>query len=135
MARSITDVTQRHCGLVPDGQTGISLNPNLAVGRDRFNICQVLDGQGRDLTNANANMQEILSNWVNSTPARVTSLPLQRDHVILLDNVGRQQVKGIDTRLSHTFELSAGKLGLIWIGHTIYRLNVIKPAQMKSNRW
>lgn len=134
MARSITDVTQRHCGLVPDGQTGISLNPNLAVGRDRFNICQVLDGQGRDLTNANANMQEILSNWVNSTPARVTSLPLQRDHVILLDNVGRQQVKGIDTRLSHTFELSAGKLGLDldWTHYLSFERNKAGSDEIES---
>lgn len=134
MARSINDVTQRHCGLVPDGQTGISLNPNLAVGRDRFNICQVLDSQGRDLTNANANMQEILTSWVNSTPARVNSLPLQRDHVILLDNVGRQQVKGIDTRFRHTFEFSSGKLGLDvdWTHYLSFERNKAGSDEIES---
>ncbi|GGW54060.1 TonB-dependent receptor domain-containing protein [Alishewanella tabrizica] len=134
MARSIRDVTQRHCGLVPEGQTGISLNPNLAVGRDRFNICQVLDSQGRNLTNADANMTQILNNWVSSTPARITSLPLQRDHVILLDNVGRQQVKGIDTRLSHTFELPQGKLGvdIDWTHYLSFERNKAGSDEIES---
>lgn len=134
MARSITDVTQRHCGLVPEGQTGISLNPNLAVGRDRFNVCQILDSQGRNITAADANMQEILTNWVNSTPARVDSLPLQRDHVILLGNVGQQEVKGVDTRLSHTFNFSAGKLGLDldWTHYLSFERNKAGSDEIES---
>lgn len=134
LARSITDVTQRHCGLVPEGATGISLNPDLAVGRDRFNICEVLDSAGRNLTDPNANMQQILTEWVNSTPARVTSLPLFRDHVILLDNVGRQQVKGIDTRLSHSFDLGQGKLGvdIDWTHYLSFERNKAGSDEIES---
>lgn len=134
LARSISDVSQRHCGLVPEGATGIALNPNLAVGRDRFNICQVVDSEGRNLTNPNANMQQILTNWVNSTPARVTSLPLFRDHVILLENVGRQQVKGIDTRISHTFDLTQGRLGLDldWTHYLSFERNKAGSDEIES---
>ncbi|KKO44736.1 TonB-dependent receptor [Arsukibacterium ikkense] len=134
LARSITDVSQRHCGLVPDGATGIALNTNAAVGRDSFNVCEVLDSQGRNLTDANANMTEILNSWVESTPARLNSLPLLRDHVIQLDNVGQQTVKGTDIRFKHTLDFAGGRLGLDadWTHYLSFERNKAGSDQLES---
>ncbi|WP_333609275.1 TonB-dependent receptor domain-containing protein, partial [Arsukibacterium sp.] len=134
LARSITDVTQRHCGLVPEGATGIALNTSAAVGRDRFNVCDVVDSQGRNLTDANANMTEILNNWVSSTPARINSLPLLRDHIIQLDNVGQQTVKGADVRFKHTLDFAGGRLGLDldWTHYLSFERNKAGSDEIES---
>ncbi|MDX1539454.1 TonB-dependent receptor domain-containing protein [Arsukibacterium sp.] len=103
LARTATDASVRHCGLVPDGELGISYDPAL---------CDVTDSAGRTVEDDGANMAEILDAWVEYDNPRFAELPLFRDHVIQLDNVGRQDVSGIDARFSHTLDLAGGRLGL-----------------------
>ncbi len=103
LARTATDASVRHCGLVPDGELGISYDPDL---------CDVTDLAGRTVEDDGANMAEILDAWVEYDDPRFAELPLFRDHVIQLDNVGRQDVSGIDASFSHTLDLAGGRLGL-----------------------
>ncbi|MDX1678283.1 TonB-dependent receptor domain-containing protein [Arsukibacterium sp.] len=103
LARTATDASVRHCGLVPDGELGISYDPAL---------CDVTDAAGRTVEDEGANMAEILDAWVEYDNPRFAELPLFRDHVIQLDNVGKQDVSGIDARFSHTFDLAGGRFGL-----------------------
>lgn len=98
---AITDHTQRHCGIVPEGQTGISYEEDL---------CLVTDTTGLTIEESGANLTEILDAWVAFDDPRYAELPLYRDHVIQLKNTGEQTVKGVDVAFDHEFELSAGRL-------------------------
>jgi outer membrane receptor protein involved in Fe transport len=103
LARTITDASVRHCGVVPEGELGISFNPEL---------CDVTDLSGLTVEENGANMTEILDAWIEYDDPRFGELPLFRDHIIQLDNVGRQNVSGIDASFSHTLDIAGGSLGL-----------------------
>nr|WP_136252161.1 TonB-dependent receptor [Ningiella ruwaisensis] len=107
LAAALTDESLRHCGLVPEGETGISYDPFL---------CDYTDSQGRTIEDAGANLNEILEEWVFFEQPRFEELPLFRDHVLLLDNTGTQELSGIDISLFHAFELELGDLELSFDG-------------------
>lgn len=98
---AITDHTLRHCGIVPQGEMGISYNEA---------TCSEADNNGLFIDEAGANLAEILDNAYDSGALRDPALGLYRDHVIQLQNTGEQTVKGIDVAFDHEFELSAGRL-------------------------
>ncbi|QBF81915.1 TonB-dependent receptor [Shewanella maritima] len=100
---AITDHTLRHCGIVPEGQMGISYVEDL---------CLVTDNSGLTIEQAGANLTEILDAWVDFDNPRDAELPLYRDHIIQLQNTGKQTVRGIDLAMSHDFEFELGRLSL-----------------------
>jgi iron complex outermembrane recepter protein len=97
LANAITDSSLRHCGLVPEGETGISYDEDL---------CLVTDNAGLTIEQQGANLTEILDAWVDFDDPRYAELPLYRDHVIQLQNTGTQEVSGVDFTADHKFELS-----------------------------
>lgn len=103
LARAIGDASLRHCGLVPEGNQGISFDEAL---------CDVTDNAGLNIEQDGANMAEILDAWVAYDDPRFAELPLLRDHVLLLENTGEQTVSGIDLAYDHRFDTEAGRFGL-----------------------
>ncbi len=105
LAAAITDSSLRHCGLVPDGEQGISF--------EAF-ICDDLfaDEQGRILDEEGANLSQILDAFIEFDQPRFEELPLLRDHVLLLDNTGTQTLSGIDYSVFHALEFENGDLEL-----------------------
>jgi len=103
LANGITDATLRHCGLVPNGETGISYQEDL---------CLVTDTNGLTVEENGANLAEILDAWVAFDDPRYAELPLYRDHIIQLQNTGEQTVSGIDVALDHKIDFSHGVLSL-----------------------
>lgn len=101
--RANTDASLRFCGLVPEGQVGISYDPDL---------CLVTDQAGLDIEQQGADLGEILSAWDAFDQPRYIELPLYRDHVLQLDNTGNQQVSGLDLAFDHKFELSDSSITL-----------------------
>lgn len=101
--RAINDASLRHCGLVPNGEIGVSYEEDL---------CLVTDLSGNVITDQGANLTEILDAWVEFDDPRYAELPLFRDHVILLENTGNQEVSGIDYSISQRFTLGEGDLTL-----------------------
>lgn len=101
MAAALTDSSLRHCGLVPQGETGIAYDEDL---------CLVTDSSGLTIEQDGANLTEILDGWVTLADPRFQELPLFRDHVLLLDNTGTQDVSGIDLDVFHSFDFSSGSL-------------------------
>lgn len=99
LAAAIADNSLRHCGLVPQGQTGISYEEDL---------CLVTDEAGLTIEQAGADLSQILDAWVAFDDPRRAELPLYRDHVIELTNTGEQNVSGLDFKFSHYFEISGG---------------------------
>ncbi|GAB3023636.1 TonB-dependent receptor domain-containing protein [Bowmanella dokdonensis] len=99
--RAITDASLRHCGLVPEGEIGISYDPQM---------CEVTDSQGLTIEEQGANLTEILDAWVDYADPRFAELELYRDHVLLLENTGTQTVSGVDFTFDHRFEFEAGSL-------------------------
>lgn len=98
---AITDSSLRHCGIVPEGEMGISYEEDL---------CLVTDLSGLTIEQDGANLTEILDEWVAFDNPRYAELPLYRDHVIQLENTGSQSVKGVDLAFEQYFDFSAGTL-------------------------
>jgi outer membrane receptor protein involved in Fe transport len=103
LARAISDASLRHCGLVPEGEQGISFDRDL---------CLVTDGAGLTIEDQGANLNQILDAWVEFDDPRFAELPLFRDHVLLLENTGTQDLNGIDFAIDHTFKFKKGFLDL-----------------------
>ncbi|WP_420480291.1 TonB-dependent receptor [Lacimicrobium alkaliphilum] len=101
--RAISDASLRHCGLVPEGEMGIAYDPDL---------CLVTDTAGLTIEQDGANLSEILDAWIDFDQPRFEELPLNRDHVLLLENTGNQTVSGLDLAFDHRFEFSGGDLSL-----------------------
>ncbi|GAA0351008.1 TonB-dependent receptor [Bowmanella denitrificans] len=99
--RAIADASLRHCGLVPEGQMGISYDPQM---------CDVTDSQGLTIEQQGANLREILDAWVDYADPRYAELELYRDHVLLLENTGTQTVSGLDLTFDHRLEFASGAL-------------------------
>ncbi|MEO3680497.1 TonB-dependent receptor [Rheinheimera sp. FR7-31] len=125
LARTATDASVRHCGLVPEGETGIAYNPDL---------CLVTDEAGLTVEDEGANMAQILDAWVAFDEPRFAELPLLRDHVIQLENVGQQDVKGVDLRFSHTLDFAGGRLGLDadWTHYVSFERNKAGSDEIES---
>ena len=100
MANAINDVSLRHCGIVPEGELGLSYDEAL---------CDYTDANGLTVEDAGANLTEIKNGWVADN-TRDDGLPLYRDHIIQLENTGEQNVSGIDLALDHDIEFSKGIL-------------------------
>ncbi|MEO2268871.1 TonB-dependent receptor [Pseudoalteromonas sp. YIC-656] len=105
LARAIDDASLRHCGIVPDGQQGISYDPD---------VCDVSDNAGLTIEEQGANLSEILDNYITAFDPRDDELylPLYRDHVIPLENTGTQDLAGIDIKFDHRFNMQGGDLTL-----------------------
>lgn len=101
MARAISDASLRHCGLVPEGQEGISYDEDL---------CLVTDTNGLTIEDDGANLTEILDAWVDFDDPRFAELPLNRDHVLKLENTGTQTIKGLDITMDHTFDFESSSM-------------------------
>ncbi len=101
LSKAITDSSLRYCGLVPNGEVGISYEEDL---------CLVSDNNGLTIEDDGANLSEILTSWVEFDDPRYAELPLYRDHVIQLQNTGKQNVSGIDLAFDHKIDFSQGTL-------------------------
>ncbi|WP_462172182.1 TonB-dependent receptor domain-containing protein [Pseudoalteromonas xiamenensis] len=119
LGRAISDATLRHCGLVPDGEMGISF------GED---VCSVTDNRGLRIDQQGAELNEILASYVTQFDPRNQSLQLYRDHVIQLENTGSQDIKGIDLKFDQRwrFDQSSLKLSLDMTHYLAYQRN--KPG-------
>lgn len=101
LARAISDASLRHCGLVPEGEQGISYDPFL---------CDYTDENGLTIEQDGANLSQILDEWIAGEDPRFFELPLLRDHILLLENTGTQELSGIDLNIFHAFSLKSGEL-------------------------
>ncbi|MDP5191536.1 TonB-dependent receptor plug domain-containing protein, partial [Rheinheimera baltica] len=90
LVRTLNDPSLRFCGLVPADQIGIAFDPELC---DELGL---VSGFTEDLN-------QVLADW-QDIDTRATSLPLFRDHILLLENTGNQQTKGIDFTYSQRFD-------------------------------
>ncbi|HBI75502.1 MAG TPA: TonB-dependent receptor, partial [Alteromonas macleodii] len=104
---AITDASLRHCGVLDEGEVGISYLKDL---------CLVTDSAGNTIEDEGANLTEILNAWVEFDDPRFDELPLFRDHILLLDNTGTQELEGIDWDVDHDFQLNSGTLELGFSG-------------------
>ncbi len=100
LADATTDVSLRHCGLVPSDSTGISYDEAL---------CDYTDNNGLTVEDDGANLTEIKDSWIADN-TRDVGLPLYRDHIIQLQNTGEQTVAGIDLAFDHKIDFSQGVL-------------------------
>mgnify|MGYP000175334110 FL=1 len=100
LARAATDASLRHCGVIAEGQVGISYDEAL---------CDYTDSSGLTIEDAGANLTEIKDSWVFDN-TRDDGLPLYRDHIIQLENTGEQNVSGIDLAFDHKVEFNQGVL-------------------------
>ncbi|MEE2022684.1 TonB-dependent receptor plug domain-containing protein [Alkalimonas mucilaginosa] len=125
LARTITDASVRHCGLVPQGQTGIAYTPS---------VCNVTDGSGLRIDQQGASLSEILAAFIEAVEPRDNVLPLMRDHVIQLENVGKQEVKGLDISFKHTLDFAGGRLGLDidWTNYLSFKRNKAGSDEIES---
>jgi outer membrane receptor protein involved in Fe transport len=112
LARTDTDASLRHCGIVPEGEEGISYDAVLCNGDydQDDNFVTFEDANGRLINEEGANLDEILSAYSDFNRGD-DGLPLYRDHIIRLENTGEQTVSGIDIAFDHRLELSNGVLG------------------------
>lgn len=112
LARTESDVSLRHCGIVPDGEEGIAYDAILCNGDydQDDNFVTFEDENGRLINEEGANLDQILSAFSDFNRGD-DGLPIYRDHVIRLENTGKQTVSGIDIAFDHRFDLSAGTLG------------------------
>ncbi|MCC5824850.1 TonB-dependent receptor [Alkalimonas sp.] len=125
LARTANDASIRHCGLVPQGQIGIAYNPD---------VCQVTDTAGLRIDQQGANLSEILEAYDAAFNPRFAELPLLRDHVIQLENVGQQEVKGLDISFKHTLDFAGGRLGLDidWTNYLSFKRNKAGSDEIES---
>ncbi|MGB6141536.1 MAG: TonB-dependent receptor, partial [Pseudoalteromonas rhizosphaerae] len=119
--RAITDASLRHCGIVPEGQQGISYDNEL---------CDISDNSGLSIEQDGANLNEILDNYITEFNPRDDELflPLFRDHVIPLENTGTQTLAGIDIKFDHRFRLSGGDLTFAFDGTHYLEFERSKPG-------
>lgn len=103
LARAITDASLRHCGIIPEGETGISYDAELCDDNYFY------DANGLSIEDAGADLTEIRDIWLSEN-SRDDGLPLYRDHVIQLENTGKQTVSGVDLALDHKIEFEQGTL-------------------------
>ncbi|MBT1449333.1 TonB-dependent receptor [Glaciecola sp. XM2] len=103
LAAALTDASLRHCGLVPEGERGISYDPFL---------CDYTDAAGNTIEDDGANLSQILDEWITFENPRFEELPLFRDHVLLLDNTGTQEISGLDFSVFHALVFDQGQLEL-----------------------
>jgi len=101
--QAMTNASLRHCGVLDEGEIGISYLEDL---------CLVTDSQGNTIEDSGANLTEILDAWVAFDDPRFAELPLFRDHILLLDNTGTQKLEGIDWNITHDINLSRGRVEL-----------------------
>jgi outer membrane receptor protein involved in Fe transport len=104
MVAAIEDGSLRHCGLVPEGQAGISYDPDICALDDDGNYI-FADSNDLGIDQEGANLSEILDEWIAIEDPRFFELPLFRDHVLLLDNTGTQELSGIDYAAFHAIDL------------------------------
>jgi len=100
LASAIEHVSLRHCGLVPNGEAGISYDQAL---------CDYTDNSGLTIEDAGANLTQIKDSWIADN-TRDVGLPLYRDHIIQLQNTGEQTVAGFDLAFDHKIDFSQGVL-------------------------
>ncbi|KKL97074.1 hypothetical protein LCGC14_1838140, partial [marine sediment metagenome] len=119
--RAITDASLRHCGIVPEGEQGISYDNEL---------CDVSDNSGLSIEQDGANLNEILDNYITEFDPRDDELflPLFRDHIIPLENTGTQTLAGIDIKFDHRFRLSGGDLTFAFDGTHYLEFERNKPG-------
>ncbi|GEA10200.1 TonB-dependent receptor [Alteromonas sp. KUL49] len=119
LAAAINDASLRHCGIVPEGQTGISYDPDL---------CLVTDDSGLTIEEDGANLTEILDAWIAFDDPRFYELPLYRDHILQLENTGTQELSGVDWRIIQDIELSKGTIELGFSGTHYLSYDRNKPG-------
>ncbi|BBN82344.1 TonB-dependent receptor [Pseudoalteromonas sp. A25] len=119
--RAMTDASLRHCGLVPDGQQGISYEAQL---------CEVTDSSGLTIEQQGADLPQILDAYITAFEPREDEyyLPLYRDHVIPLENTGTQTLSGIDFKLDHRFHVASGQLTVSFNGTHYLKFDRNKPG-------
>ena len=122
--RAITDASLRYCGIVPEGQQGISYDDDLCGITDGKN------GSGLTIEQDGANLTGILENYLEKFPQRKDEeyLPLFRDHVIQLENTGSQTLAGIDFKFDHRFVLPSGDLTFAFDGTHYLEFERNKPG-------
>ena len=98
LMRTLTEPGLRFCGLVPADKVGISFDPALCNG------LKLQSGFSNNLT-------QVLADW-RKIDTRATSLPLFRDHILLLENTGNQHTKGLDLTFSQGFDTDFGRFKL-----------------------
>lgn len=103
LADSLTNASIRHCGLVPQGESGLSFYDWM---------CDYTDSNGLNLEDEGADLKEIITAAYLADEFRYPELSeaLYRDHVIQLTNTGSQVVEGIDVKADHVFEFGANEL-------------------------
>lgn len=109
LSQALTNASLRHCGVIPDGERGISFDPVLCDVDSDGNLIFV-DDEGRGIEQDGANLNQILNTFVDIDDPRFAELPLFRDHILLLDNTGTQELSGIDYAIFHAFELKQGDI-------------------------
>ena len=98
LLNTLTDPTLRYCGLVPADKVGISFTQQMCTALGlQSGFTQPLD--------------QVLANW-KQVDSRARSLPLFRDHILLLENTGNQQTKGIDFTYTQSVDTSYGRFRL-----------------------
>lgn len=70
----------------------------------------VTDENGLTIEDNGANLTEILDAWAVFDNPRYVELPLYRDHIIKLQNTGKQTVSGIDLAFDHIIMLDHGNV-------------------------
>ncbi len=122
MERALDDAALRHCNIVPEGSLGIAFDDKLCNGYD-VNDDGIIDDQemrvfydasGRNITEAGADVDFILNAWNTSGLVREDEqgLPLGRDHTILLENTGTQDISGIDIDIAQDFDAWGGTFSI-----------------------
>ncbi len=129
LARAEADVSLRHCGVVPVGEEGISYDAVLCNGDydQDDNFVTFEDASGRLINEDGANLDEILTAY-SAFNRGDDGLPLYRDHVIKLENTGKQTVSGIDFDFDHKVDFSAGTLGFSLNGTHYLEFERNKPG-------
>ncbi|MDZ7871213.1 MAG: TonB-dependent receptor [Rheinheimera sp.] len=98
LMRTLSEPGLRFCGLVPADQVGIAFDPLLCDG------LKLQSGFTNNLT-------QVLADW-RKIDTRATSLPLFRDHILLLENTGNQQTKGLDLTYTQRYDTELGSFKL-----------------------
>ncbi len=103
MAEALTNSDLRHCGLVPQGEIGLSLDDS---------VCDYQDSNGLYIDESGADISEIVGIAYDDGAIRYPELAegLYRDHIIQLTNTGTQEVEGLDVKFDHVFELSGSEI-------------------------